>query len=520
MRRRLTIIQMGTAVFGLACTAWCEVVFTLDFSRRAQTVEHIGSSTGMHGDYISKHWKPEVVDSIAELLFSREFDDRGHPKGIGLSSFRIQIGGGAEGVESGIRAPWRRTDCFLRPDGSYDWKNQGQGTLYWRKKTSEFSVPTVIGYLNSPPVYFTHSGYVFKTEKLFTSNLKDEHFGDYAEFISRVAAHFQSLELPFTHISPVNEPQWFWQGIPGRAKQEGSPWTNEQIARLVRLADREFIKTSIRTKLLIPEAAEYPALYAPLPDNAYAAASDQLRAFWSPESETYVGNLQSLENAAAGHAYFSDGSIEQIKETRLAVRKAVAEVGAGLRFWQTEYSLLGRGWTGGQPASEVDEMMAGLLLARTIHADFTLADASAWQWWSSTEPKLGSVPRYCLIECDEEGSEQFRTTKLLWALGHYSRFVRPGMVRIEVEPAGRLDGVMSSAFFDAEEKCWVMVLINFTDTEQKVVLELNHFSAAEDSGELSGFLTDKTTNLGRYAIVGNSFIMPPQSLVTVVSRER
>jgi O-glycosyl hydrolase len=499
-----------------------ETVFTLDFSRRVQTIENIGSSTGMHGDYMAKHWAPETVDQIAELLLSRDSDEAGRPKGIGLSCFRIQIGGGAEGPESGVKAPWRRTDCFLRPDGSYDWKDQGQGTLYWRKKAAEYEVPTVIGYLNSPPIYFTKSGYTFKTEESFTTNLKDEHFGDYAAFIGKVAAHFQSLELPFTHISPVNEPQWYWQGTPGRAKQEGSPWTNEQIARLVRLTDREFSKASVVTKLLIPEAAEYPALCATLPDKYYAAACDQVRAFWTPTSKTFIGDLQSVEPVAAGHAYFSDGSVEQIRETRQAVKETVAEVGCGFRFWQTEYCLLGRGWTGGRAASEVDEMTAGLLLARNIHADLTLANASAWQWWSSTEPKMGRVPRYCLIECDPQGNERFRATKLLWALGHYSRFVRPGMVRVEVDSpldTGEvLANVMASAYLDPERNQWVMVLINFTGQQQNIRVETKMFVGADSKGSVEGFLTDQTVNMGRFSIAGNCFTMPAGSMVTVVSR--
>ncbi len=496
-----------------------ETVFSVDFSKRAQTIENIGSSTGMHGDFIARNWKPETVDQIADLLFSREFADDGSPRGIGLSGFRIQIGGGAEGPESGIKAPWRRTDCFLRPDGTYDWEGQGKGTSYWRKKAAEYDVPTVIGYLNSPPVQFCESGYVFKTERSFTSNLANEHYGDYAMFVTAVASHFQAEGLPFTHVSPVNEPQWFWEGVPGRAKQEGSPWTNEQIARLVRLADGEFSRAAVKTKLLIPEAAEYPALCARLSDKYYAEASDQVRAFWAPASGTYLGNLQSVASVVAGHAYFSDGSIEQIKETRQSVRKVMAEIGSGLRFWQTEYCLLGQGWTGGLPASEVDEMTAGLLLARNIHADLTLASACAWQWWSSTEPKMGRVPRYCLIEFDLQGREIYRATKLLWALGHYSRFVRPGMVRVEVEPAGGLDRIMASAFYDEQEKDWVMVLINFTAAEQKVDLELKNFPGPVDRSARVGFLTDQTTDMRRSRLDGNRITMPAQSLITVVGDE-
>ncbi|VGO11708.1 hypothetical protein PDESU_00254 [Pontiella desulfatans] len=503
----------------LACQG--ETLVTLDFSKRAQTIENIGSSTGMHGDHMAKHWAPETVDAVADLLFSREFDGAGTPKGIGLSCFRIQIGAGGAGEEGGIRAPWRRTDCFLRADGSYDWVNQGQGVHYWRRKASEYEVPTVIGYLNSPPVWFTESGYVFKTSKSFTSNLKPEHYGNYAAFLTAVATHFQETGLPFSHISPVNEPQWYWDGVPGRAKQEGSPWTNEQIAEVVRLTDQRFLANRISTRLLIPEAAEYPALVEPLPGRYFAAASDQIDAFWNRKSPDYVGNLKSVEPAVAGHAYFSDGSVVKIINTREAVKEAVARSGSNLRFWQTEYSLLGEGWTGGLPVSEVDEMTAALLLARNIHADLTLANASAWQWWSSTEPRMGRVPRYCLIECGDDDEETYRATKLLWALGHYSRFVRPGMVRIEAQtgrPAGKdLEGLMASAYHDAGRNRWVMVLVNFSDVEQEVAYRTRMLPPARGRWETQGFLTRKDSHMQRFSIHDERLTLPPKSMATIVS---
>jgi O-glycosyl hydrolase len=506
-RRSLSSLLVMGAFSVLAQTE-----FTLDFSKRGQTIEHIGASTGMHGDYISKHWNSETVDQIAELLFSRE-------KGIGLSSFRIQIGGGAEGLESGIRSPWRRTECFLRPDGTYDW-NHDRGVLYWRKKAELYDLPVVIGYLNSPPVNFTESGYTFKTEKSFTSNLKPEHYGAYAEFLTKVAGHFQSLDLPFTHISPVNEPQWFWDGVPGKAKQEGTPWTNEQIARLIRLIDTEFCKVRIGARLLIPEAAEYQALYSPLPKRDFAEASDQINAFWKAGGSDYVGNLKTLEQAVAGHAYFSDSSVSKIIRTRRMVKEAVGSV-PDLRFWQTEYSLLGDGWAGGLPPETVDEMTAALLLARNIHSDFTLADATAWQWWSSTEPRMGRVPRYCLIECDAHGAEQFRATKLLWALGHYSRFVRPGMVRVEVESDQSIEeglqDVMASAYYDEPRNRWVMVLINFSEQEREVCYQSRMLPMSEKRWLTAGILTHKGTDFQRFDVKDAQVAMPPKSMVTLVS---
>jgi O-glycosyl hydrolase len=514
------LLMLGCAL--VVCMA--EVRLTLDFSSRAQTIDHIGSSTGMHGDHIARHWDAATVDAVADLLFSRGFAADGAPKGIGLSSFRIQIGAGAAGEKGGIKAPWRRTDCFLRPDGTYDWEDRGRGVRYWREKTAAHHVPTVIGYLNSPPVQFTQNGYGFKTEKTFTSNLKPEHYPAYAAFLAAVADHFQSGGMPFTHISPVNEPQWFWTGIPGSAKQEGSPWTNEQIARLTRLIDQAFSAESINTKVLIPEAAEYPALHSPLPSREFAAASDQVRAFWSRSNQDYLGDLAKLEKAVAGHAYFSDGSIGKMIHERKALKKAVAESDTELRFWQTEYCLLGKGWTGGLPPAEVDEMTAALLLARNIHADLTIADASAWQWWSSTEPKAGRVPRYCLIECGDDASQTYRATKLLWALGHYSRFVRPGMVRIEVDSEisieDSLAGLMASAYYDAAGHRWVMVMINMTDEKQDVRFRPERLPKGGIHWTTSGYVTDRNRIMKPFDAGDRKVVLPPKSIVTIVSELR
>jgi O-glycosyl hydrolase len=376
----------------------------------------------------------------------------------------------------------------------------------------EYKLPVVIGYLNSPPVNYCESGYTFKTAKSLRSNLKPGHYADYAEFLAKVAGHFQSLELPFTHISPVNEPQWFWQGVPGKAKQEGSPWTNEQIAKLVRLTDEEFRKGRVVTKLLIPEAADYQALCQPMPGRTFSSASDQINAFWKPGGRDYVGNLQTLDKAVAGHAYFSDGSMDKILRTRRMVKSTVGSL-PGLRFWQTEYSLLGDGWTGGLPRDSVDEMTAALLLARNIHADFTLADATAWQWWSSTEPQFGPVSRYCLIACDPQGAEKFRATKLLWALGHYGRFIRPGMVRVETDPDQDLSGLMHSGYINPKTGHWVVVLINFSKQSQTVELKLRNTRRKSRTG----YLTNREADMKKFKHNGNEINLPAHSIITLLS---
>jgi hypothetical protein len=145
------VVYCVTWLMCLALEAAEPLAFTVEFNEEAQRIDNIGASTGMHGNYIARHWNTEIVDAIADLLFSREVDAFGGPQGIGLSSFRMQIEAGAEGEAGGIKLKWRRTNCYLRADGTYDWQNQGQGTRYWREQANAYGVDTSIAALNSPP---------------------------------------------------------------------------------------------------------------------------------------------------------------------------------------------------------------------------------------------------------------------------------------------------------------------------------------------------------------------------------
>ena len=90
-------------------------------------------------------------------------------------------------------------------------------------------------------------------------------------------------------------------------------------------------------------------------------------------------------------------------------------------------------------------MDSALVLARTVHSDLTIANAAAWQYWIA-------VSRYDyrdgLLYTDYVGpgdEESLHETQRLWALGNYSRFLRPGARRIgaELEAVEQTEGVMA-----------------------------------------------------------------------------
>ena len=72
----------------------------------------------------------------------------------------------------------------------------------------------------------------------------------------------------------------------------------------------------------------------------------------------------------------------------------------------------------------------------------------------------------------------FTITKNIWALGHYSLFVRPGMLRVETNRSDGLadtaiaKNIMISAFKDAAEKKLIVNIINYTNEDKNVTLML------------------------------------------------
>lgn len=449
------------------------VTFTIDVNRTAQTIDNFGAAGAWYSEGIGKYWPAQKKERMAELLFSKEFDNIGNPKGIGLSAWRFNIGGSTaeQGDSSGIRNVVRRVEGFLSPDGTYNWDKQS-GYLWFTRKAAQYGVENLIAFSNTPPVQFTKNGLGFKLEKNYETNLREDKYVAFADFLATVVHHFQKEGLHFNYISPVNEPQWDWSNRFGQMNQEGSPWHNKDIYRIVVALDSTLQAKKIATRILLPEAGNLNSLY-----EGRGHASSQIQAFYNPSSPYFVGALKSVLPVIAGHSYFTDKGDTTIVTVRSRLRDTAAKY--GIPFWQTEYSMLADGYKEGKPG-RIPAIDCALFLAKMIHHDLVLANATAWQLWNAWEPSRSDVDvRYCLLalKTNADNSEgDFTITKNLWALGHYSRFIRPGMKRIIVTRSDNLNDVnaaqdiMLSAF--AGEKELVVVAVNYTTSEKEVKVQM------------------------------------------------
>ena len=124
----------------------------IDVNSKMQQIQNFGASDAWTCQFVGQ-WPEQKRAQIADWLFSKEVDEQGQPKGIGLSLWRFNIGAGSA-TQDNISDEWRRTESFLVSKGNYDWSKQA-GQRWFLNAAKERGVSKFLGFTNSPPIQFT-----------------------------------------------------------------------------------------------------------------------------------------------------------------------------------------------------------------------------------------------------------------------------------------------------------------------------------------------------------------------------
>jgi O-glycosyl hydrolase len=505
----LTAVLFGLVAGSAYSQAPAVVTVRIDAKKTYQTIANFGASDAWSCQFVG-NWPAAKKDAIADLLFSQESGPNGQPKGIGLSQWRFNIGAGSaeQGEQSGIKDEWRRAESFLKPDGSYDWTHQA-GQQWFLKAAQQRGVKQFLGFLNSPPVQLTANGKAYATKA--ATNIAPTNYAALGTFIAKVVAGVkQTTGITFDYVSPINEPQWDWSD----GGQEGSPFRNEEMAGVVKALSSALVAERLPSKILITEAGKLDYL---LTTGDKPNRGNQLAAFFGDKAApTYLGNTPQVAPVLAGHSYFTTSPASQAVALRRQLAARVAAVDK-LTFWQSEYCILGDngGEINGNPRDL--SITPALYLARVIHHDLAVANAAAWQWWLAVSPynyKDG------LIYIDKNKTDgTFQSSKMLWALGNYSRYIRPGAVRVAATlPDSSASQLLVSAYRSPNSKQLVTVVINDAATPADLRLELS----GRRLGASQAYTTTATTDLqpGAPVPAGQVLHLAPRSITTLVSELR
>lgn len=497
----------------LVIVVWISLVFSIDIfaqenllriniATEFQTIENFGASDCWSFQMIGG-WFTHKKNEVADLLFSQE-------KGIGLSAWRFNIGGGKQGNR--ISHPWRSVETFEISEGVYDWTKQANETWFLHA-AKERGVEQFIAFVNSPPARMTKSGFTNCNNGLGSTNLKDGYELQFATYLTDILLHYRDDEgINFDYVSPINEPQWEWN----ESNQEGNRASNEDIKKVVTSLYDEIEAKNLDTEILITESGDIPSWHKESGiSNEYGETYGKyLTELYNDESVN-----SKISKVMAGHSYWSDLVDTKLIQDRIALKiRLLQYFDKGWKYWMTEYCQLeGPNNEGGNGRDLT--METALNIARIIHFDLTVTNASAWQWWTAVSPedyKDGLIYTNYFSPGD---NQTIIESKTLWALGNYSRFIRPGSKRVECFGAADKKDLMASAYTDSLNGNLIIVAINITEDEKKLTFEIE---GKQENMKLDPYLTSDNSGddlkLGSSFTVEDGYLMPAKSVVTFIGK--
>jgi O-glycosyl hydrolase len=445
---------------------------SLDFSKTYQTIEGFGGFGSQdvywgQGPYTSPEFVQAIVNDLG-LTISRDeipsslepTNENADPNVTDLAKFNLDQQLQDHHVPFGKRVPHLKA---LREAGVQKFVASVWSPPVWMKHNNQLGNGTQNQ--NSAPAYTT-------SPTAQTNQLKPENYEEFAEFLVAYARLFErEVGVPLYALSIQNEPRFsqFYQSC---------VYNGAALRETMRVVGRRFKREGLKTKFFLPEDIGYTD---GLRDLTLPALND-------PEVREYV-------DVVAAHGYAFDG---------------VKPDSPDAATWRTIY-----GWGGqyGKPlwmteTSGFSNDLAGAIkLAGAMHNALRYGNASAWLFWSLSEPTLSE---YSLISKTLQKSKRYFVSK------NFYRYIRPGAVRVEA--SADQEPILPLAFKDGSKS--VIVLINTGTSDQIMKLTGPGFPH-----RLNGYRTSATQDceaLGRVTEANGSLswptvILPAQSVTTLVS---
>ncbi|MBI3882048.1 MAG: NPCBM/NEW2 domain-containing protein [Verrucomicrobia bacterium] len=344
-------------------------------------------------------------------------------------------------------------------EGTWNWTGD-ESQVWLMQQAKRYGVTNFLSTVWSAPPWMksndSYRGDVLGPGGETATLLTNKHQA-YADYLSRYVREYHSrFGLDISAVSIVNEP-----GFP--AHYQGMLMDPPQMVDFLKnFLKPTFVRDGVTARIVAPEDASWEATnrIAPLLADPGAAAAI---------------------NIIASHGYHE------------ATNPMPAVKAAGKRLWMTEISELN---------VNTNSMADALRWVRNLHGHLTVAETQAWLWWYAAAPVVDDHPGALMFltyttPWYAAQRDTFRYPKRLWAIANYSRFIRPGFVRLPVggnAPAG----LLVSAFKSADGAQFVAVAVNDSDVPQTLTLQI---SGGGNVATLQPYVTSATQDLQPVALV-------------------
>lgn len=499
----------------------------IDLGTTYQTIDGFGASAAWWSQSVGA-W--DNADEILGLLYDKK-------DGIGLNIYRYNLGAGSRDInDTTMYIDDERTNCFLQANGTYNWNNDAiaMNSLALAKKHNSDLKLTL--FANSPPVYMTDNGRAY-VDIGANKNLSTNKYQAYADYMIKCAEHFIDLGYNVSEISPINEPEWGWTGWQlgdGSIScgQEGCHWTYSDACNFY-------------NNYMIPALQNSQKCNLTVGLSVWESAQMRHSDFWSNYLNTFFStaskysknnaNIRSYVDSVDIHSYWGDAS------ARIGTKNDIDNLKNGKKIRCSEYCQMYNDYNTGVVAHINAEggstkglsIDYGIAMADIIYQDMTILNAVEWDWWTAVGK---GVYTDSLIYADNN-THNYETSKRLYCLGNYSKFIQAGAKRVAVstesnfaknlytserniyiwnDPYGnevidKNNYLEQSAYLNPDGSV-VVVYVNNSDTAESTTFDENVFSS------FSSYVTSAKLNLEQYQTgrAGNAVSIPPRSVTTVV----
>ncbi|EJU03305.1 glycoside hydrolase [Dacryopinax primogenitus] len=425
-----------------------------------QTINGIGVS-GAWWPLDLQHFPVSQQEKVAELLFSKD-------TGLGLSSYRYNIGGGGKGVGNPSRRP---PTPYVAP-GVYNFTADTASNFFLRAAAS-YGVEQLTAFVNSAPADLTSNG------DACGGMMSKENVPAFSKYLADVLVFWQEEGVRFDLVSPMNEPDNNFANLDGSpCRQEGMAVLPALRASLPSVLRRTLDAAGLsHVGILADETSTVPEFLPEIP-------------LWLPLAKAHIA-------AVAHHDYlFAD------ERSLTAMGVEGRALSGGKDMWFTEICCFKtrEGEREGDPLAPLafgqtyDPTIVGALqLGVILYKSFTLVGDTHFDWWTAVSKAIGCSPfnsTTCATTINRHGyndgllyydpsfnktqNYEIYTTKRFFLLKHFARFIPIGSVRYDVFGSAPLQRVLAfkRPARGAEPAGWTVVVMNMSDEESAFEIEL------------------------------------------------
>lgn len=445
----ISTIICGAFGFYALGVNFAKTEITLDREITFQTMDGFGASSAWVYQSFGLSGNQELKDDAMQSLFG--------DGGLALNTFRYNIGaGGTEsdkykdslrGAQSFFIADRFQGDYSVFADvNNYDFTRDKGVIDLFERALALGNIKEVVFFANSPHYLMTKSGRTSADER-YKSNLREECYGAFSDYLLVITNYlYDNVICKYdkdikVRISPVNEPQWDWGGAD--ASQEGCHYSPKELAKFydVFFAKMKECNESNSTdfKLDIFESGNYKF------NDRKANVRDYVEEFkkydWFDEVDTI-----SVHSYGAG--------LEQ--NVRKTFRNYIRSNCENKKITMSEVCVMQGGVSKG-----ID---MGLYSARMVLRDLNWLDATSWNYWLSI-----STYDYEDGLLYWDGSDEISMTKRYYAMGHFTKFITDGSVRLKSSYSDSfgINGIEYTPFIRPDGSI-VIVVVNNSKSDRQI----------------------------------------------------